>query len=506
MKYIGFFTVSRRMIFYAAMSFFVFSTFVGAEEMNPEGKEIMPPQCAQFCVQHICELRGIPITLRQIASIMPPKEIGESMLEIKQALKSVGLDGLGLHLRYGELEDKLPVIAHMSASLFDPEIKTNHWVIVTEILADSVRLYDGNGSYVIISSKQFNKNWTGNILQITEPEKPRRANFLTRVGKNKSFIKFDKTFIYAGDIPQSENYHDFVFPFHNAGTEDLEILDVKTSCSCTKSKDYKNTIIPPGGKGEITIRYTFGNNFSDARNRFAQSAIVHSNDPYSPYIKLTLSGNGRQDIIFSPYVLDFGEIVQGEKGSAKTYVISKGDSVFRIYGTTEPAWLKVTTTPMTKDRIEQLMPSSNVISVARNVYLLSAEVDTSMLKEGLTYGGLGINTNIKDLEKVSVPVKVVVTSDIEAIPTKLFLGGIKENDTINREVIVKSLKGGNVEIVSVDTRSTGLKSLHSTNQNTATIKLTGKLKAKKLKNEKIIITVKADDKLSTVMIPISGIY
>ena len=54
------------------------------------------PQCGQHCLHRVSQLLGVPLTLRQVVELCPPKQEGESLLELKTALETIGFEVNGV--------------------------------------------------------------------------------------------------------------------------------------------------------------------------------------------------------------------------------------------------------------------------------------------------------------------------------------------------------------------------------------------------------------------------
>ncbi len=78
------------------------------------------------------------------------------------------------------------------------------------------------------------------------------ANPETTLASNAAF-KWEQTLYNFGTIKQGEVVN-YTFKFTNSGTEDLQISSATASCGCTVPS-WPRTAIPPGGKGEIVVRY-----------------------------------------------------------------------------------------------------------------------------------------------------------------------------------------------------------------------------------------------------------
>ena len=75
------------------------------------------------------------------------------------------------------------------------------------------------------------------------------------------------------------------FTFQNIGDVPIEIQGVKSSCGCTVPKK-PNAPIPPGGKGEIQVKYD-----TNRIGVFRKTITVNTNAPSSPIIALKIKGN-----------------------------------------------------------------------------------------------------------------------------------------------------------------------------------------------------------------------
>ena len=63
---------------------------------------------------------------------------------------------------------------------------------------------------------------------------------------------FDEKELWMGSFPATSGPQKVVFKFRNEGDEDLEILDVDTSCWCVSAK-WPEKPVRPGKKGEVEV-------------------------------------------------------------------------------------------------------------------------------------------------------------------------------------------------------------------------------------------------------------
>ena len=488
------------------------TTIVLQGNLNASGspksqRKIPPPQCAQLSAHHICQQLGVPLTLRQVCEMMPAKDSGESMLEIKRFLENAGLECEGAKIKLSHLyNEQLPVIAHMITKIKE-ETLLPHWVVVQKVDKRQIDLLDGLGYQAVLSYDNFAKEWDGRILRVTKPKNARRPSFVARTKPANSWIQFEKLYINAGDIPQSEKGHRFVFPFLNIGKEDLRILKIQPDCKCTVAEDGER-VIPPGGRGEIMIRFTFG----DHRGRFHKSALVKSNDPYFPFVKLSMVGNGRQDVKIRPARLDFGNIPQAKSSKATCFLTYKGVSLFEVGGAESPfSEMTINTEPLSPELLKRLNPDIGwvLMNECQNRYMLSAEICTEGMGLGPRNYTVEVPTNLVSAPRLTIPVSFNVVSPIRITPSRLFLGELHEKSSVRKKIELKSETGEDFFIESVDVGKTGLACNCSQKVSGAlhTLQFSGVVKDRDQLHASIQICVRigGSQALKQLEIPVSGL-
>ena len=113
----------------------------------------------------------------------------------------------------------------------------------------------------------------------------------------------------VGNIPYNGGNLIHVFPIKNAGTKDLEIANMVTSCMCTKaylkqgnnksegfgmkgmsaSSSWKG-VIKPGETAEIIADFDPAYHGPQGAGLFSRAVSFETNDPDNPYVEVSFEG------------------------------------------------------------------------------------------------------------------------------------------------------------------------------------------------------------------------
>ncbi len=121
------------------------------------------------------------------------------------------------------------------------------------------------------------------IHEMDEPGQPKKAiPFLPKDGP-QPMILIPVTSYDFGQVGATEVVtHDFVIA--NIGEAPLTISRAYTSCGCTTA-DFTSTVIPPGEKAMVTIRFDAG--FHDVRGQVVRRyLVIESNDPANSELRI----------------------------------------------------------------------------------------------------------------------------------------------------------------------------------------------------------------------------
>jgi hypothetical protein len=93
------------------------------------------------------------------------------------------------------------------------------------------------------------------------------------------------------------------FVLRNAGTAELVLKEVRTSCGCTRAT-LKQRAVAPGHKTELEVHLALRGLHGHQR----KSVSVLSNDPATPVLMLWVEGEARPAVCLEPSSLSFGRI------------------------------------------------------------------------------------------------------------------------------------------------------------------------------------------------------
>lgn len=127
---------------------------------NVSGSTFDPakPQCGHWAIMRCCELLGVPIEMQTILKLLPPKETGSSVLELRDVFRKIGLEAVGKRETLkGLLGGPFPAIAHLGG---------DHFVTVSAADDEVVRFFDGSGRVAAMTVSEFEKKWTGALLVV----------------------------------------------------------------------------------------------------------------------------------------------------------------------------------------------------------------------------------------------------------------------------------------------------------------------------------------------------
>lgn len=208
------------------------------------------------------------------------------------------------------------------------------------------------------------------------------------------------------------------FLLKNNGPEPLEIYEMKPSCFCVTTERLAARVLPNRG---TSVRFHV--NLANRVGPFLESMTLVTNDPQQPYIVMEMRGDVRmpavQEVIYDSSLPGGGDAttlgpVRGMLGTFGK--LKRGDvplkRILRIRNTSgQPLHLSLL--PM--------FPEKSRFSAALKATIEGEEYELTIdghppFDEGRTEAMISLQTNLRDLERFSIPVSVEVVGRIEVRP------------------------------------------------------------------------------------------
>jgi len=360
--------------------------------------------CGIQCLTYVFEKFGIKVTDSDLKRLK-----GENMYQLYKEAKRKGLNAVGVKV---SLEDIIRLKTIAIAHLWN-----NHFVVVEpRVQENKIEIYDPLIKKVKeIEIKRFKKYYSGFSLLISNGEIE-----ISKIKKGKApDIRFDNYKYEFGTVEEGTKIP-FKFIFMNKGKKPLKILKVRSTCGCVLMNIQKNKILP-GGKGIIEGIFN-----TEGRMGFQnQPVYVHTNDPITPIVTLTISGFVNRRIYVVPEIIRFGEVEKEKIEEREIYVVNpRKDKKLKI------------------EKIEsnlsglqwKIIESGNK---NRPGYKIKFSFQPEILQEEIN-GKVSIFTNDRKYSRFDIPVVGKIKSDVEIYPELCFFYGGKNTDTTannNQKVI-----------------------------------------------------------------------
>lgn len=277
------------------------------------------------------------------------------------------------------------------------------------------------------------------------------------------------------------------YAFRNDGKADLKVDKVSTTCGCTAAVS-EPKVIPPGGKGQVKAVFTV----SGRQGKQTKHIYVYSNDPADPKICLTLDGT-----IIPPLAVEPPSVTLRDTQAESVRTVKISQTMPEELTLKEPVTrLNMVTAALRND------PPENGRKRYTVEIALKPELDPGRYSENVS-----VETNCTTKPKIDIPVRITVSGDIAASPSRISLGQISPGQEITRSITVASTRDKEFKVLKVEADNPAFTVIPSAPSETAksftfTVKgtpvsTTGGVRAK--------ITITTDHpKHKTIEVPIYG--
>ncbi len=223
------------------------------------------------------------------------------------------------------------------------------------------------------------------------------------------------------------------FEMVNCYVEDIHIASVRTSCGCTSPEIEKRTL-KTWEKGAIIAKLNTRSFIGYKR----ASIIVTIDKPYFAEVQLNVRSRIRQDVVFSPGVVQFGSIDQGQTSEQKVEVDYAGRydwQIVDVRSANRNFEVELTETKRSGGRVEYQM-----------LVRLKDTAPAGYLNDQLT-----LVTNDSGTRTIPLVVEGRVVSPLTVSPASLSLGTVEPGQKVTKQLIVR----GKAPFKVVDVRCTG---------------------------------------------------
>jgi hypothetical protein len=234
------------------------------------------------------------------------------------------------------------------------------------------------------------------------PDEPKPA----KVGPHPKAVVPETTHEFGAMRLGESREHEFVI--RNEGKAPLRLGTPYTTCQCTVSEAAKKPI-PPGGEGTVKLKWTP----TAETASFDKGAVLKTNDPKMPEIRLSVVGKVEPLLITTPNgTWTIGDVTGREDVEVAGYIYSRLLDDFKIESieSSNPL-LTAEAIPVDGEELTE--------QEAKVAYKIKASLSPGMpvgkFKETLT-----IKTDIKDNEQaanIEIPVQGTRQGPIQLIPT-----------------------------------------------------------------------------------------
>lgn len=243
--------------------------------------------CGPYSLSLICQYFGIKADLYELTDLCGTNASGTTMLGLYEAANQKGLSPEPLSLEFDELQEYLPCIVFF---------KPNHFVVVKQILGDSISIEDQTGQ-TLLTHDSFVQKWNGATLVF---HKELSSKETVRFSEEEPRLVFAETSYDIGEILVGQ-IASHQFKLTNLGRADLIISRLAKSCGCLSASLLKDEPIRPMEDNALIMKVK-----KESQGKFQEEVEVRSNDPTNPSIFVTMKGTFIQPIVTQPSRLNLG--------------------------------------------------------------------------------------------------------------------------------------------------------------------------------------------------------
>lgn len=225
--------------------------------------------------------------------------------------------------------------------------------------------------------------------------------------------------------PNQELFH--TFKIKNSTDRKWTIANVQTSCACTTSDVSANTVEPQGSI-DVLVKYRTSNELKNDKKVIR----VNFKELYAPEVHLIVSSFIRKKLTVLP-----SRLIESSVGKSDHFV--RNLVVYSYLDQTDQTPLVQSNADWLVAEIVGRKSAENLSADSSNptyAWDLRLSIDTEKMEYGLNQANVLFEVNETDLE-VKIPIGIVLTQPIKAIPRILFFDELKEQETAKQSIWIK---------------------------------------------------------------------
>lgn len=209
----------------------------------------------------------------------------------------------------------------------------------------------------------------------------------------------------------------------NVHRETYQIAEVKTSCSCAKAT-IDRRVIQPGETAVISVQM----NTRNFRQRKDSNVIIKFNAPRFAEVRVPVTAYIRTDVVFTPGLVQFGDVEAGSEGKAVVDIAYAGRSDWDIENI-------IITNKNLKATLEPVGERVNGQVKYKLTMILSENARAGRIRDLIT-----IVTNDRTNPNVPLLIDGVVTPDISITPSVVNIGAVAPGQMTMKQIVLKGKK------------------------------------------------------------------
>ena len=286
-----------------------------------------------------------------------------------------------------------------ASSINNTTMKTALWIILIVVLG-----VGGTAAYSIYSISQFSSPASPGGSSGAHATPPPQSTADDRAASDARPVAVVDEAEYDFDRAKNKtNGLTHAFVVRNTGNAPLSITKAEHSCKLCMFIDCTLPIeVPPGGSGEITVRW----NIDTVDDTFRRGVTITTSDPDHPEIVMMITGKVLQPLLVTPRELVLSHVPKGEPSTVKVRLDAFFSDDLQV---TQPELLDTETAEFFDVRTVRLEGADLAPAAQSGVELVVT------VKPGLPLGAfrqtIRLTTNIEENAELTIPVNGQVKGD-----------------------------------------------------------------------------------------------